>query len=890
MITLREWTSRLRGSLRPRRNDAELEEELRLHLEMATEDERRSANSAVSAAPVGRRQGDDTGRAAVIRHGNIAQNMEALRDQRGLPWLDDLSRDMRYGLRALGRNPMFTSIAVITLALGIGANTAIFSLADAVLLRSLPVSDPRELVVLRQHGPIGDSFPFTSAAATNLAASPEALSGLAAFRPVPGTHVNVNGETELTLMQFVSGNYFLVLGVNAIVGRTLSEQDRDPVAVISHRYWQRRFGGDPNVLGRLLDVQGRTFTIVGVAPPEFFGTQPGRHTDVTAPLGTQTMQMRPNARWLYLIGRLAPGVSQEQALAALRVRWARLEGAPSQGRGSSTLELDSGAQGLNELRRQFSLPLRILMVTVGIVLLVACANLAGLLIVRGNTRQQEMAVRLSLGASRGRIARQLLTESSLLAAAGGCAGVLLAYWTTDLLLGMMSRGRTPIALDVSTNARTLGFAATVTIVTATLFGLLPAVGVSRTDVQGRLKVSASDQDRARNAWGRAMVAAQVALLVILLTSAGLFVGSLQKLRSVDAGFRQDQVLVIGVSTGPNIRGASSRALYEDLHTRFSRLPGVQSVSRSLDTPLGGDPSMSSTGIAVVGRPADAEDGPRVFHNLVGPRFFETMGIAVIAGRDFGPGDDERAPKVVVISESVARRYFHGEDPLGRQIEVLGSAASIVGVAKDVRYTSLRAEAPLVTYSSFQQQTIAPAATFLIRTSSITPDVLKPLLKAEIRAAAPALPPPSVVTLDDQVAGGLVQERMLAALSTAIGALAAILAAIGIYSTVAAKVARRQREIGIRMALGALPAQIARMVVTETFAIVAGGLAIGVPAAFAAGLAARGILGSVLFELSPTDPLVVLSSAAAILLIASLSAYVPMRRASQTDPVAAIKYE
>ena len=327
--------------------------------------------------------------------------------------------------------------------------------------------------------------------------------------------------------------------------------------MISHRYWQRRFAGDPNVVGRVLEMQGRSFTIVGVTPPEFFGTQPGRHVDVTAPLAAQTMTMPPNARWLYLVGRLAPGVSREQARAALRVRWAQLAAAASlPSRPPVTLELDSGAQGLNELRRQFSLPLRILMAAVGVVLLVACANLAGLLIVRSSARQQEIAVRLSLGAARGRIVRQLLTESALLAAAGGAAGVALAYWVTDLLLAMMSRGRGPIVLDVAPNARTLAFAAAVTIVTAALFGLLPALGASRTDVQPRLKLSASGADSTRNTWGRAMVAAQVALLVLLLTSAGLFARTLQKLRSVDAGFRQDQVLVVSVSTGPAYRGAS----------------------------------------------------------------------------------------------------------------------------------------------------------------------------------------------------------------------------------------------------------------------------------------------------------------------------------------------
>jgi predicted permease len=878
MATIREWVLRLWGTLRPKRADAELEEELRLHVELAAEHERQRAASS-----------GDAERAALIRHGSIAHSMEALRDQRGLPWLGDLARDLRYGCRALRRSPMFAAVAVLTLALSIGANTAIFSLADAVLVRALPVHNPRDLVLLRQLGPTGNIFPFTAGAAVGLAASRDVLSGLAAFRPIQNTPVSVNGESELALAQLVSGNYHAVLGINTVLGRRLTEQDSEPVAVLSHRYWQRRFASDPNVVGRLLEMQGRSFTIVGVTPPEFFGTQPGRYIDVTAPLAAQTTKMPPNARWLYLVGRLAPGVSREQAQAALRVRWAQLSAnQPSKAPSRITLELDSGAQGLNELRREFSMPLRTLMAAMIVVLLVACANLAGLLIVRSSARQQEMAIRLSLGAGRGRIVRQLLTESAFLAGAGGAAGAALAHLLTGVLLAMMSRGRTPIILDVTPSARTLAVAAAVTMVTALLFGLLPALGASRPDVQPRLKRSASGADATRNRWGRAMVAAQIAMLVLLLTSAGLFARSLQKLRSVDAGYRHDHVLVVRISTGASFSGARARALYEELYTRFSTLPAVESVSRSMDTPLG-ELSMGA-GMAVPGRPADSDDARQVYHNFVDPRFFETMGIPVLAGRDLELSDNERAPRCVVISESVARRYFGGEDPLGREIVVGGAAASIVGIVKDVRYTSLRVDAPLMIYRPARQEANAPANNFLIRTSSGAADALTPLLHAEIRAAAPGLPLPPVGRLEDQVAAMLVEERMLATLTTAIGVLAAILAAIGIYSVVASAVVRRQREIGIRMALGALPGQVARMVVNEASAIVAAGLAIGIPAALAAALAVRGVLAGVLFELSPLDPLILSSSAIAILLIASLAAYLPARRAARIDPVAAVKYE
>jgi predicted permease len=455
---------------------------------------------------------------------------------------------------------------------------------------------------------------------------------------------------------------------------------------------------------------------------------------------------------------------------------------------------------------------------------------------------------------------------------------------------MMSRGRTPIAIDLAPNARTLAFGLFVTTLTILLFGLLPAAAASRHDVQQRLKQSAYGGDRARNRWARVMVATQVALLVLLLTPAGLFVRTLQKLQSIDAGFRPDKVLVVGVSAGPAYPRDAARALFEDLQARFSALPGVLSVSLTMDTPLGGEPSMSGSGLALPGRPAESDDAPRVFHNLVGPRFFETMGIAVLRGRDFGAGDDERAPKCVIVSDSVARRYFPGEDPLGRQILFGGTPASIVGVVKDVRYTSLRAQAPLVTYRPYRQETIAPANTLLIRTASVSAEALTPLLQAQVRAAAPGLPPPSVTALDDTIAGGLIEERMLATLSSGLGLLAAILAAIGIHGTVASVVARRQREIGIRIALGAVPGQVARMVVSETFWIVGGGLAVGMVLTLVAARAWRSVLAGVLFQLSPADPLILTTAVVSILALAALAAYVPARRASRIDPVAAVKYE
>ena len=491
-----------------------------------------------------------------------------------------------------------------------------------------------------------------------------------------------------------------------------------------------------------------------------------------------------------------------------------------------------------------------------------------------------------------------MTESALLAAAGGVAGVAVAYWLTDLLLALMSRGRGPIAIDVAPNARTLAFAAAATAVTAVLFGLLPALGASRTSLQTTLKLERSRQSRARAIAGHERWSPRRSHCSSCCwrrrACSRVPCRSCARLTPASA---QDHVLIVEVSTGPAYPDARKRVLYEELLARFAALPGVQSVSMSMDSP-GGELSMGA-GMAVPGRPADGDDAPQVFHNFVGPRFFETMGIPVLAGRDFDVLDDERAAGHVVIDAGVARRYFGDGDPIGRQI-LIGNPAcrrcpppalvSIVGVVKNVRYSSLRADAPLMIYRPYRQEPGAPVDTFLIRSSSDDAEALTPLLRAELRAAAPALPPPSVVSLADTVAAVLVEERMLAALSSAIGALAAMLAAIGIYGIVAATVRRRQREIGIRMALGAPPRQVARMVVNEALAIVVAGLAIGVSAAIATALAARAVLAGVLFELSPTDPLTLSSSAAAILLIAALAAYVPARRAARIDPVTVVKGE
>jgi predicted permease len=884
-----EWTSHLRPrlellALSPERH-AEVVEELSQHLDERYDELRREGVSDADARRLVLEE---------LREPEaLAAYMRPLRQSRvpppiapGAPrraFVADLWQDIRYAARMLLKQPGFAAAAVLTIAAGIGANTAIFALADAVLLRPLPVERPHELVLLKQTREGAESFPFTSTAVEALSAPSDTLAGLATYRPLPNTQVAFNGSTHVVLLQAVSGNYHAVLGVRAAMGRTLSDQDRDPVVVISHRYWQQQFAADPAVLGRTLVMNGVTYAIVGVTPRGFFGTQPGRNVDITVPLVAQSIKLGPDARWLYLIGRLAPGLSMDQARASLQARWAQLAAASSTpARFFGTLELDSGAQGMNQLRRQFSMPLQILSAIVGVVLLVACANLAGLLIVRSNSRRQEIAVRLSLGASRARVLRQFLTESVVLAVLGGAAGVMVARWATDLLLVMMSRGRTPVALDVPFDARLFVFAAVITLATSILFGLLPALAASRTHAQGSLRSHGSDAGLGRPAWARSIVVVQIALLVVLLTAAGLFARTLHKLQLVDAGFRPQDVLVLNVS-----RPGTAPTFYEDLVARFAALPAVASVSHAMDAPPATEMSMTSS-IAVPGRPAEGEQAPPVHFNFVSPGFFKTMGIELTAGRDFEERDAARLSNRVIVSENLARRYFRSEDPLGRDVLVRGQVATIVGVARNVRYTSLRAEAPMVAYLP-AMPAAAHTRTFLIRTSGAS-TALAPLLQQEVRKARPGAPPATIQSVEDQVAGAMIEERMLAALSGAIGVLAAVLASVGIYATLAATVARRRREIGLRMALGARPGQVSSMIVREVALMCAAGLAIGIPAAIAAGRAAAGLLDRFLFELAPGDPLILTAASAAILGIALLAAYVPARRAARIDPLAAVKYE
>jgi predicted permease len=803
-------------------------------------------------------------------------------------------QDLRYALRLLRKRPAFTITAILSLAIGIGANTAIFDLLDAVLLRSLPVHSPEELVVLAERSGARESFSLSWPQFRALREN-DTLTGLSAFRPWR-FRTTIDGEPRLANGQLVSGNYFSLLGVHTFLGRTLTEQDdrvpaASPVAVLSYRYWQRQFNSDPKVIGRNIRLQGYPFTVVGVAAPDFFGLEPGKEVDITVPLMMQRVVMpgtpllgSPDARWLRLIGRRRPGVSLEQTQANLALRWAQLLAATPHHRGvlDSNLDVLPGGQGLYDLRRQFSLPLRLLMGAVALVLLVACANLASLLLARRTARQQEMGIRLSLGASRSRLLRQLLTESILLSVIGGICGIVLAYWGSLLLVEIMSRGRAaPIVLDLAIHTRTLVFTATVSLMTGLLFGIAPALLTTSTARLHGTRQIAGKPSR----WAAALMVSQVSLCLIVLACAGLMLGSLRKLRQVDAGFRKDCVLLMSIRPAlSNYDGQRVAQLYGELYRRFSALPGVKSATLSMDTPLGG--VSYTTGASLLISPGQPSEPLQVNVNCIGPRFFETMGIPLLMGRDLSSRDDGSGPQVAVISASVARSLFPGGKPLGERIEIGQSSMEIVGVVKDTRYQSLREPAqPMVYRPYLQMRNTWEELFFGIRTAD-NPEKIVGLVRRELRDTAPDVPIFSLSTLEEQVDASLVQERMVSTLSAWFGGFALLLASIGLYGRLSYAVVERTREIGIRLALGAKRGVVMWAILREVLALVLCGLAIGLPLAIVSARAIRGLL----YGLAPFDPSTLGAVVMMILVVGTLAGYIPARHASHIDPMVALRYE
>jgi len=820
--------------------------------------------------------------------------------------LEGLLQDLRYGLRVLTKTPAVTGVAILTLGLGIGANTAIFSMADAFLWSQLPVADPERLVFVYARLPDGRtqwSFPY--AIFEQLRDSNHSLSGLFAY---DDSHVavTIDGQPEYVDVDFVSGSYFNVLGVGAAHGRTFAAEDDQPgrpaVAVISDLYWQRRFARDPAVVGRTINVGKMPFSIIGVTPPGFFGRKvAGRSADLVLPMFVQPRLALRDHDTFGIMARLAFGVSRERAREDLEVIYGRtlMEAAgtrvsalAAEAIRQQALQLASGARGTANEGNDLGTQLPVLLAVVGIVLLIACVNVANLQLARVGARQKEIALRLAVGAGRGRLVRQLMTESVLLGILGGALGLLLAGWGVGLLTAVLSTGRSPIVFSFNANPRLLAFTAVVSLLTAVLFGLAPALTATRTDLSpifkgGEIRPASGPL---RRGVAKSLVVSQMALSLALLVGAGLLIRTLQRLHAVDPGFEREKVLLTWVL--PALNGydeARESALYRELLNSMNAIPGVQSASLSRYRLVTGRP-YREVWVRDSSAPTVTE-GRRVYGGVVGPRFFETMGIALLQGREFSVTDDAAAPRVAIISESMARTSFPDGDPIGRRLgfdsRLSAGDAQVIGVVRDLNRRLVERSPEVAVYIPVAQ---APPDSLgqmnLVLRTAASPAGLTAAVRALVASIDKDLPVEEFQTQAQEVEDYLGGRRSLAEILGFFGALALLLAAIGLYGTMSYAIGRRTKEIGIRLALGAQRTDMLWMVLREASLQVAIGIAIGALTA----LAVARLIASVLFGVAVTDPL---TFAAAILVMtatALAATYLPARRATRVDPMVSLRYE
>jgi predicted permease len=889
--------------------DRELDEEMSQHFEMRVQEQLESGLTP------------DAARAAVARRfGGTLQAREASDDVWGVTWLHDFSSDLRYGVRMLRRYPGFSLVAVLSLGLGIGANTAVFSLLDAVVFRPLPVPAPHELVLFGESASIGVFFGvengerslFSHAEYRDLRDSQRTLRGILAVSEAPDeSNIRVgglSGSVEQAVGTCVSGNYFDVLGLTARVGRTLTSADDQtpgthPVAVISDTYWARRFSRDPGVLGQTIHVGRAALVVVGVAPAGFDGDHVGRRSDFWIPLAMQTEVMPhrawrddPKALWLRIMGRVKPGQLPAQAAAELNVTWRQILTAKAGSLASAEdrrrlldqrIALSSAATGVSEVREDYAGSLRTIMAMVMLVLLVACTNLATLMLARASARQKELGMRLALGAGRARVVRQLLAESLLLSVLGAGVGLAVARVCGELLLHLASDGPKPIPLTLPMDARVLGFTVGVTIITMLIVGLVPALRVSRFDPNLVLGPDAGrgPNGRARLAGRQVLVAAQVAVTLVLLVSAGLFVTTSRNLSRADLGFDRGvlQVNVDGIGAG--YEGQRLFTLSRQLLERLGGIGGVTRVAVSDNGQLIGRDSM--TQIRVSGDKARSDEEQYARFDQVSPGYFQTLSIPLLAGREFTEQDGPGAPLVAVINQTMARYYFGENNPIGRQFEERDDPRpfTVVGVVRDVKDLGPRRPVERRYYVSYFQAKEPPSVSLQLRLAS-TAVAVGPAVRAVIRDIDPSLEIMSMKTVDERLGRMIARDRLTARLAAAFGLLAVFLAAIGLYGVLAFAVARRTKEIGIRMALGARRSTVVSLVVRDGGLIVLAGVAIGLPAAW---LAARAV-ASQLFGLSPADPMTIAVAVAVLVCVAALAAYLPARTASSVDPLRALRCE
>jgi putative ABC transport system permease protein len=839
-------------------------------------------------------QGDapDAARARALREfGGVSQWQEQSRDARGVRWLTDAVQDLKYGFRMLRRSPGFTAAAILTLALGIGANTAIFSLVDTVLFRMLPVTRPEELVFLRIAGGGTPPYPFFDRVRKE-SSSFAGTAGMAADQ----LRVEVDGNVEQVYGQIASGSYFDMLGIRPVIGRLLTPEDEalDPaVAVIGYGYWQRRFGGDVHALGKSVTMGDRTFTIVGVTPPAFWGLDPGSQIELTVPI-TQAGSQLANAdtwSWYSAIGRLKPGVSIEQATADVDAVFQRFmigtEQSAERRARFARMSLSPAARGSSGLRTRFEQPLYALNAITAIVLLIVCANIGTLILARGVVRAREMAVRAAIGARAGRLIRQALAETLLVFLLGAGAGLIVASLSIQALTGFFAIGRNPIVLNVPYDWRLAAFAAVVALVAGLMTGVWPAIRAARVDPQSAMKDGESRVTGSRRAaaTGRLLVAAQIALSLVMLVTALMFLQTMANLRRIDLGFNPSRVLTMSldVVAPAEERSAVRRRLWETALDEIRRLPGVRAASLSVLTPLSG----RDTGrpVTVAGyQPRDDRDRS-VRLNHVSEDYFRTFGIGMVAGRAFSPRDSAGSPRVAVINEAAARDYFPGRSPIGEILDFgTGGKYEIVGVVRDYKHQNLRQVVPRFAFVPLWQP-ITPVTRITLAVSSDQPaDTTAAVVAQVVRGIHPKTLISDVIGVQEQIDATLVSERLLSTLATAFATLAITLAALGLYGVLGYSVANRRAEFGVRLALGARPNRVAREVLRSVWPPVIGGICLGLALAIPTARAAQAML----FGVAAGDLRHYVLAMAILALTAAVAAWLPARKAAGTDPVVALR--
>jgi predicted permease len=919
MSWLRVLFTRLLTMFHKEQQARELNEEIESHLEMLAEEKRKQGMSAAEAR-----------NAALREFGGVSQTREKYREMSGLRFVETLGQDLRYSLRMLRRNPGFATVMVLLLALGVGANTAIFSAINAVMLRLLPVHDPQRLVMLtwqaKGHPEIVQdlegsggadestglfkSYSFPYPVFEYLSEHNHALSDVFAFAANDDeVNVGFNGRAAGAVLDGVSGGYFEGLGIPALLGRNLvpgdDQEASPPVAMVSYEFWRVQLGQDQAITGKSIVVNGVSLAIVGVSAPASSGLNPGHVPGLWIPLHLYARLQSDQGNlndgvpllkssttwWAGIAGRLKPGVTQEHANSELSLLFDQyIQDAAAAQKSSNVpkLALAPMKQGLDNLRKRFSTSLMLLMGMVGLVLIIACGNAAGLLLARATARQKEIAIRLSLGAGRFRLIRQLLTDSMLLALLGGALGLVFAKWASLAVLALLSGGRAPVDITLPIDSFVLVFALVISALSGILFGLAPALRATKVEPLAALRQSVAKALGRSFTSGKALAAGQVALCLLLLISAALFLRTLQRLVHLDVGFDRQNLLIFSVRPGLNgYKGDQLANYYSELQRRIQAIPGVHSVGFSMRAPIGGGYGITAGEIPGYTKPGESV---QIYRHDIGPGYFDTLGVPMIVGRPIEVQDEQSAPHVVVINQGFVHDYFHGDNPIGRRINLGDSKRprefEIVGVAKDVKYNSLRAAVPPTAYFSYlQRPTILNFMAFEVRAQGDLPALIS-AVRREAQALDKDVPVVNLRTQSEIIDEQLSLERAFATLSTAFGMLALLLACIGLYGTMSYAVARRTNEIGIRMALGAPRGAVLSMVLRESWIIVISGLAVGLPLAWAT----TRFIKSMLFGLTPHDPGAILAATIAVIAVTIIAGYLPARRASRVDPMVALRYE